>query len=132
MVKNQAAEERVIPSHLSPDVLELPARPPSDSFLYYSVTSLNSLDNILIDPPAMFDFDHKRERDDTGSELRWNNEQTNTPDSTADRNSTKSNDTGYTSSASPVYHVWHKFSVTDEYDEDSELPEIKDTFQQTS
>ena len=70
MVKNQAAEERVIPSHLSPDVLELPARPPSDSFLYYSVTSLNSLDNILSDPPAMFDLDHKRERDDTGSELR--------------------------------------------------------------
>ena len=79
MVKNQAAEKRVIPSPLSPDVFELPARPPSDSFLYNSVTSLNSHDNILVDPPAMFDSDDKGDRDDTGSELRRNNEQTNSP-----------------------------------------------------
>ena len=102
--KNQAAEGKVIPSPLSPDVFELPARPPSDSFLYNSVTSLNSLDNILVDPPAMFDSDDKGERDDTSSELRRNNEQTNSPNSTADRNSTESNDTGYTSSASPSYY----------------------------
>ena len=70
MVKNQAAEGKVIPSCLSPDVSELPARPPSDSFLYNSVTSLNSFDNILIDPLAMFDSNDKGERDDTGSELR--------------------------------------------------------------
>ena len=132
MVKNQAAEGKVIPSPLSPDVFELPARPPSDSFLYNSVTSLNSHDNILVDPPAMFDSDDKGERDDTSSELRRNNEQTNSPNSTADRNSTESNDTGYTSSASPGYHDQHKLSVTDEFDEDSELPEIRDTFQQAS
>ena len=130
--ENQAAEERVLPSPLSPDVFELPARPPSDSFLYNSVTSLNSLDNILVDPPAMFDSDDKGERDDTSSELRQNNEQTNSANSTADRNSTESNDTGYTSSASPGYHDRHKLSVTDEFDEDSELPEIRDTFQQAS
>ena len=130
--ENQAAEERVLPSPLSPDVFELPARPPSDSFLYNSVTSLNSLDNILVDPPAMFDSDDKGERDDTSSEMRRNNEQTNNPNSTADRNSTESNDTGYTSSASPGYHDRHKLSVTDEFDEDSELPEIRDTFQQAS
>ena len=99
MVKNQAAEERIIPSPLSPNVFELPACPPSDCFLYNSVTSLNSLDNI---PLAIFDSDDKGERDDTGSELRRNNEQTNSPNSTADRNSTESNDTGYTSSASPA------------------------------
>ena len=103
MVKNQAAEERVIPSALSPNVFELPACQARDSFLYNSVTSLNSLDNILVNPPAMFDSDDKGERDDTGSELRRNNEQTNSPNSIADRNSTESNDTGYTSSASPGY-----------------------------
>ena len=70
LVKNQASKERVIPSPLSPDVFELPACPPSDSFLYNSVTSLNSLDNILVDPLAMFDSNDKGERDDTGSELR--------------------------------------------------------------
>ena len=59
MVKNQAAEERVIPSPLSPDVFELPACPPSDCFLYNLVTSRNSLDNILVDTPAMFDSDDK-------------------------------------------------------------------------
>ena len=123
MVKNQAAEGKVIPSPLSPDGFELPARLPSDSFLYNSVTSLNSLDNILVDPPAMFDSDDKGERDDTGSKLRRNNEQTNSPISTADRNSTESNDTGYTSSASPGYHDRHKLSVTDECDEDSDLLE---------
>ena len=132
MVKNQAEEERVIPSPLSPEVFELPACPPSDFFLYNSVTSLNSLDNILVDPLAMFDSNDKGERDDTGSELRWNNEQTNNPNSTADRNNTESNDTGYTSSASPGYHDRHKLSITDEFDEDSELPEIRDTFQQAS
>ena len=93
--ENQAAEERVIPSPLSQDVFELPTSPHSDSFLYNSVTSLNSLDNILVDLPAMFDSDDKGEEDDTGSELRRNNEQTNNPNSTADRNSTESNDTGY-------------------------------------
>ena len=82
MVKNQAAEERVIPSPLSLNVFELPARSPSDSFLYNSVTSLNSHDNILVNPPTMFDSDGKGERDDTGSELRRNNEQTNSPNST--------------------------------------------------
>ena len=130
--ENQATEERVNPSPLSPDVFELPARPPSDSFLYNSVTSLNSLDNILVDPPAMFDSGDKGESDDTSSELRRSSEQTNNPNSTADRNSTESNDTGYTSSASPGYHDRHKLSVTDEFDEDSELPEIRDTFQQAS
>ena len=113
-------------------MFKLPARSPSDSFLYNSVTSLNSLDNILVDPPAMFDSDDKGDRDDAGSELRWNNEQTNSPNSTADRNSTESNDTGYTSSASSGYHDRHKLSITDEFDEDSELPEIRDTFQQAS
>ena len=34
----------------------LPARPPSDGFMYSSRTSLNSLDNI-IEPPDMFDVD---------------------------------------------------------------------------
>ena len=130
--ENQLTEERVIPSPVSPDVFELPARPPSDSFLYNSVTSLNSLDNILVDPPAMFDSDDKGERGGTSSELRRNNEQTSNPNSTADRNSTESNDTGYTSSASPGYHDRHKLSIADEYDEDSELPEIRDTFQQAS
>ena len=130
--ENQATEERVIPSPFSPDVFELPARPPSDSFLYNSVTSLNSLDNILVDPPAMFDSGDKGEREDTSSGLRRNDEQTSNPNSTADRNSTESNDTGYTSSASPGYHDRHKLSVTDEFDEDSELPEIRDTFQQAS
>ena len=130
--ENQTTEERVIPSPVSPDVFELPARPPSDSFLYNSVTSLNSLDNILVYPPAMFDSDDKGERGGTSSELRRNDEQTSNPNSTADRNSTESNDTGYTSSASPGYHDRHKLSVADEYDEDSELPEIRDTFQQAS
>ena len=130
--KNQAAEERVIPSPLSPDVFELPARPPTDSSLYNSVTSLNSLDNILVDPPAMFDTEDKGERDGTSSELRQNNKQTNSLNTTADHNSTESNDTGYTSSASPGYHDRHKLSVTDEFDEDSELPEIRDTYQQAS
>ena len=127
--ENQATEERVIPSPVSPDVFDLPARPPSDSFLYNSVTSLNSLDNILVDPPAMFDSDDKGERGGTSSELRKNDEQTSNPNSTADRNSTESNDTGYTSSASPGYHDRHKLSVTDEFDE---LQEIRDTFQQAS
>ena len=127
--ENHATEERVIPSPVSPDVFELPARPPSDSFLYNSVTSLNSLDNILVNPPAMFDSDDKGKR---SSELRRNDEQTNNPTSTADRNSTESNNTGYTSSTSPGYHDRHKLSVADEYDEDSELPEIRDTFQQAS
>ena len=113
-------------------MFELPARPPSDSFLYNSVTSLNSLDNILVDPPAMFDSGDKGEREDTSSGLRRNDEQTSNPNSTADRNSTESNDTGYTSSASPGYHDRHKLSVTDEFDEDCELPEIRDTFQQAS
>ena len=80
----------------------------------------------------MFDSDDKGERDDTGSELRWNNEQTNSPNSKANRSSTESNDTGCTSSASPCYHNRHKLSITDEFDEDSELPEIRDTFQQAS
>ena len=61
--KNHATEERVILSPVSPDVFELPARPPSDSFLYNSVTSLNSLDNILVDPPTMFDLDDKGKRE---------------------------------------------------------------------
>ena len=130
--ENQAAEGKVIPSPLSPDVFELPACLPSDSFLYNSITSLNSLDNIFVDPPAMFDSDDKGERDDAGSELRRNNEQTNSPNSTADCNSTESNDTGYTSSASRGYHDQHELSVTDEFDVDSELPEITDTFQQAS
>lgn len=32
----------------------LPARPPSNGFMYASSTSLNSLDNILVEPPPMF------------------------------------------------------------------------------
>ena len=60
--ENQPTEETVIPSPVSPDVFELPARPPSDSFLYNSVTSLSSLDNILVNPLAMFDFNDKGER----------------------------------------------------------------------
>ena len=32
----------------------LPARPPSNGFMYASMTSLNSLDNILVEPPPMF------------------------------------------------------------------------------
>ena len=35
----------------------LPARPPSDRFMYSSRTSLNSLDNI-IEPPDMFNLDN--------------------------------------------------------------------------
>ena len=73
-----------------------------------------------------------REKEKVSSELRRNDEQTNNPNSTADRNSTESNDTGYTSSASPGYHNQHKLSIADEYDEDSDLPEIRDIFQQAS
>ena len=80
----------------------------------------------------MFDSGDKGKGEDTSSGLRRNDEQTSNPNSTADRNSTESNDTGYTSSASPSYHDQHKLSVTDEFDEDSELPEIRDTFQQAS
>jgi len=115
--ESQAAEERVIPSSLSPYVFDLPVCPPSDSFLYNSVTSLNSLDKILVAPLAMFDSDDKGERNDTGSELRRNNEQTNNPNSTGDRNSTESNNTGYTSSVTPGYHDRHKLSITDEFED---------------
>ena len=68
--ENQAAEERVIPSPLSPDVFNLPAHPPNNSFLYNPVISLNSLDSILVDPPSRFDSDDNGEKDGTSSELR--------------------------------------------------------------
>lgn len=118
----------------SPEVFELPACPPSDSFLYTSVNSLNSLDNILVDPPAMFESDDKRESEDLNLEQRRTDDQTSSPSLAADRNSTESNDTGYTSSASPGYHERHKLSITDEFEEDSlpELPEIRNASQQAS
>ena len=79
----------------------------------------------------MFDLGDKGEREDTSSELRQNDDQTSNPNTTTDHNSTESNDTGYISSASSSCHDRYKL-ITNEYDEDSELPEIRNTFQQTS
>ena len=126
-------ESEAVEGGTSPEVFELPAGPPSDSFLYSSINSLNSLDNVLVDPPAMFESSDKRESKDLHSEQR-SDDQNSSSSLATDRNSTESNDTGYTSSASPGYHERHKLSVTDEFEEDSlpELPEIRNASQQAS
>ena len=82
----------------------------------------------------MFESDDKRESEDLNLEQRRTDDQTSSPSLATDRNSTESNDTGYTSSASPGYHERHKLSITDEFEEDSlpELPEIRNASQQAS
>ena len=96
----------------TPESFQLPALPP-DSMLYSSMNSLNSLDNILVDPPTMFDpgselaaaaeggaggGDVRVHSHDPAAENGQSNERRSSPSNSsplaADRNSTESNDTG--------------------------------------
>ena len=95
----------------SPESFQLPAHP-QYSVLYCSMDSLNSLDNILVDPPSMFDpgsetgaeegamrsSDVMASSHDRTSENGQSDERACSPSNTsplaADRNSTESNDTG--------------------------------------
>ena len=95
----------------------LPERP-RDSLLFRSTNSLNSLDNLLVDPPEMFDTKSGVEKisEQTGSGANMQNggleqEAQNEETVITDRNSTESNDTGYTSSASPGFQERNKLST---------------------
>ena len=131
-----------LPSPADFDVFPLLEKP-RDSFLFQSTNSLNSLDNILVDPPEMFDPHLVEERADVGTEERREEERTTgitcTTESAGvgeprqsggssnvesvprngammpdtDRHSTESNDTGYTSSTSPGYQERSKINIAE-------------------
>ena len=93
-IESEAGEGGSTSSPTSPEVFELPAGPPSDLFLYSWINSLNSLDNVLVDPPAMFESSNERETKDLHSEQRRTDDENSSSSLATDCNSTKSNDTG--------------------------------------
>lgn len=130
--RSLSREDTALPP-TSPESFQLPALPP-DSMLYCSMDSLNSLDNVLVDPPSMFVPDTEMataEGGTSGSDVRVRSHDpasengqsdqrhcspSNSSPLAADRNSTESNDTGYTSGASPSYQERRKLSIP-EFDE---------------
>ena len=108
--RSLSREDTALPP-TSPESFQLPALPP-DSMLYCSMDSLNSLDNVLVDPPSMFvpdaemataaggtsGSDVRVRSHDPASENGQSDQRHCSPSNSsplaADRNSTESNDTG--------------------------------------